>query len=302
MFQFLGYNFFADGDSLNFVPSTVDNIRSTRLTNAIFDHMNVTRNTEEPFSTNIPVDWTYDTILNADFQNQLNAGNVDFLTEQISSVKIKRRVKGSFDWLTLKTIPISQPTDLNFVFQDFLNIQNTQYEYALVPVMVDVEGNYLINSVFSKFNGVFIGDAEQTFRLMYDVNYGNNTRNQQVGVFQPLGKKFPIVVANGLLSYENGSVTATILSDDFDKTGVVDRQATYQKQKELKDFLTNKKAKLLKDWNGGAWLCFITDSVESTYRSGSGMAVPQIRFNWAQIGDENSQQDLYNNGILKDLG
>ena len=194
MLQFVGYNFFADVNALDSAPSSVDNITSTQLSNAIFDHFNVTKNTNTLFSTDIPANWDYDTILDASFDGVLNAGNVDFLVDQISAIKIKRRAQGTFNWLTLKTIPVDNIEDLTFVFNDFLNGYGITYEYALVPVLNDIEGNYIINSVFSQFNGVFIGDAEQTFKFLYDVEYGSNARNQQVGTFQPLGKQYPIIV------------------------------------------------------------------------------------------------------------
>lgn len=302
MLQFVGYNFFSDGNALDSVPTAVDNITTTRLTNAIFDHLNITRNTDTPFSTTIPTDWDYDTILDADFNGNLNGGNVDFLVEQISAIKIKRRVQGTFNWLTLKTIPINNVEDLTFVFNDFLNGYGITYEYALVPVLNDIEGNYIINSVFSQFNGVFIGDAEQTFKFLYDVQYGTNARNQQVGTFQPLGKQYPVIVANGLLSYESGSVSGTILNDDYEDTGVIDPVAIIKKKTIIKDYLTNKKAKLLKDFNGNIWLCMITDNVQVTYRTGSAMGIPQVQFNWVQIGDANSQSDLYNNGVIDEPG
>lgn len=302
MLQFVGYNFFSDVNALDSAPSSVDNITSTQLSNAIFDHFNVTKNTGTPFSTTIPANWDYDTILDADFAGNLNAGNVDFLIDQISAIKIKRRVQGTFNWLTLKTIPVNDVEDLTFVFNDFLNAYGVTYEYALVPVLNDIEGNYIINSVFSQFNGVFIGDAEQTFKFLYDVEYGTNARNQQVGTFQPLGKQYPIIVANGLLSYESGSVSATILNDDYEDTGVIDPVAIVQKKTIIKDYLTNKKAKLLKDWSGNVWLCMITDNVQVTYRNGSGMRIPQIQFNWVQIGDASNQSDLYNNGVINEPG
>lgn len=302
MLQFVGYNFFSDVNALDSAPSSVNNITSTRLSNAIFDHFNITRNTDIPFSTTIPVDWDYDTILNADFSGNINAGNINFLIEQISAIKIKRRVKGSFNWLTLKTMPVNNVEDLTFVFNDFLNGYGVEYEYALVPVLNDIEGNYIINSIFSKFNGVFIGDAQQTFKFLYDVEYGTNARNQQTGIFQPLGKQYPVIVANGLLSYESGSVSATILNDDYEDTGIIDPVAIVQKKTVIKDYLTNKKAKLLKDWNSNIWLCMITDNVSVTYRTGSGMSIPQIQFNWVQIGDANSQSDLYANGVIDEPG
>lgn len=251
MFQFINYNFFADGDCLNTCPSSVDSINSITLTNAIFDHLNVTRNINTEVTTSIPQNWDYDTIMNAPFNGNLNAGNVDFLVEQIIGIKIKRRKINESNWLTLTTIPINTIEDLNFTFNDMLNAYGVEYEYAFIPIMAgNVEGTYeLNNTILSQFNGVFIGNADTIYKFLYEVKYGSNQRNQQVGIFQVLGKKFPVFVANGQLSYESGSVTATLLNDDYQKTGVIDRVQITQKKDALKDFLTDKKAKILKDLN-----------------------------------------------------
>ncbi len=302
MFQFIGYHAFGGPGCLNSAPSQVNNITSTTITNAIFDHLNITKNTKLPFNTKKPTEWDYDTIMDADFNGDINAGNVDFLIEQISAIKLKRRRKGDFDWLTLETIPINSIEDLQFVFIDRLASCNVEYEYAMVPILEDIEGEYIINSVLSKFNGVFIGDFDTIYKFFYEVAYGSNARNQQVGTFMPLGRKFPIVVANGLTSYESGSVTATILNDDYEENGTIDEKAIIEKKDNLKNFLTNKKAKILKDWNGNSWLVFITDNVNVTYKDYSNMRIPQMQFTWVQIGEEENQDDLYINGVLDEPG
>ena len=306
MFQFLNYNFFADNDSLNCAPSIVNNINDITIQNAIYNHFNITQNINTPVSTDIPTMWDYDTIFDADFNGNLNAGNVDFLAEQILSIKIKRRVVGDANWLTLKTIPINgDPDNLTFAFNDLLNKCNIQYEYALVPIMGSkespIEGNYITNNILSQFNGVFIGDANTIYKFLYEVNYNNNARNQQVGIFQVLGQQFPIFVANGSLSYESGSVTATILNTDFEQTGIIDKTAILQQKNAIKDFLTNKKAKILKDWAGNEWLCVVNSNIGVTYKPGSGMTIPVINFEWTEIGHADNQQDLYTNGILDEV-
>lgn len=301
MFQFVGYNFFSDGDALNPAPSNVDNITSIQLSNAIYGHFNVTRNTSTPVSTTVPTAWDYDTILDASFEGNLSAGNVDFLIEQISAIKIKRRVQGQFNWITLKTIPINSVEDLTFVFNDNLNQYGVTYDYAFVPIIENIEGEYIINSVLSQFNGVFIGDAENIYKFFYEVEYGSNARNQQVGVFQVLGKQYPMIVANGALSYESGSVTATILNEDYQQTGVIDRVAITQQKDALKDYLTNRKAKILKDWNSNLWLVIVNSKINVSYKPSYGMGIPSIQFDWTEIGDATNQQDLYNNGILSEV-
>lgn len=301
MLQFVGYNFFSDGDALNPAPSNADNLTNVTLTNAIFDHFNVTRDTSIEPTTSIPTQWDFDTIMDADFAGNIDAGNVNFLIEQISAIKIKRREQGSFNWLTLETIPVNTVEDLTFIFNDMLNKYGVQYEYAFVPIIEDVEGEYIINSVFSQFNGVFIGDASNIYKFLYEVSYNSNQRNQQVGVFQVLGKQFPVLVANGELSYETGSVTATILNDDFEQTGLIDRTAITQKKDALKDFLTNRQAKILKDWNGNIWLCIVNSNISVIYKSNYGMGIPSITFEWTEVGHADNQQDLYNNGVLNEV-
>lgn len=301
MLQFLNYNFFADGDALNTAPSSVDNIANVKLTNSIFDHFNITKNTSTVVSTSIPTEWGYDIIMNTNFNNNIDAGNVNYLISQISSIKIKRRKQGDFDWLTLDTIPISKVEDLSFIFNDLLNQDNVTYEYALVPVFGEIEGQYLINSIVSKFNGVFIGNAETIYKFLYEVKYSSNQRNQQVGVFKVLGQQYPIVVANGALNYESGNVTATILNDDFEKTGIIDRAEIVKQKDALKNFLTDKKPKILKDWNGNIWLCIVNSNIDVSYKEGTGMGIPVISFDWTEIGESNNQQSLYNNGILSEV-
>lgn len=312
MFQFLGLDFLSGPDALNPAPSAVDNITYTEISNAIFDHLNLSRDTSEFGNTTIPTQWTYDTILNATFNGTLNAGNLEYSIRQLDGIKIKRRLKPDigeaydakdprYRWLTLSFVKIDKVEDLNFAFNDFLNAWGVEYEYAFVPVVRGTEGKYIVDSIKSKFNGVFIGDSEQAFKFLYDVSYGSNLRKQQTGTFAPMGRQYPIVVANGISSYESGSVTGTVLNDSFEKDGKLDRLATVRKKNQIKDFLTNKRPKVLKDWNGNIWLVMVTEDVPVEYREGSGMGIPNVSFNWTEIGDVTNQEDLYDAGLVDTL-
>lgn len=302
MFQFVNYNFCGDIDCLNPAPSNVNNITTTKLENAIYDHFNVTRNTTLDYSTTIPTEWDYDTIMDADFNGDTTAGNVDFLADQVSSILIKRRITGTFTWLTLGSVPINSIDDINFVFTDRYNAYGVQYDYAFVPILEGAEGDYIINSILSKFNGVFISDANTIYKFLYNVDFTNNTRTQQIGTFEPLGRKYPVIVANGQLSYDTGTVSGYILNDDFIDTKEIDRIAIANRQRQLLDFLSDKKPKILKDWQSRIWLCIVTDNIQISYANGSGMGIPDISFNWKQIGDANDQQDLFNNGLVSEAG
>ena len=175
MIGFIGYNFCADGNALDPTPTNVNNITTTRLQNGIFDHFNVTRNVTFDYSSIIPIDWDIDTIMDANFKGNISAGNVDQVASGITGIRVKRRVKGTFDWITIKELPVEKSEDLSFVVTDNLNAYNVEYEYAFVPMLGDVEGNYIIESILSKFEGVFICDADTVFKFMAGVEYSNNT-------------------------------------------------------------------------------------------------------------------------------
>ena len=103
-----------------------------------------------------------------------------------------------------------------------------------------------------------------------------------------------------LINYETGNVRGTVLPSDYGTTGTYQPLPLVQERKELLDFLTNKKAKVLKDWAANSWLMMVVDTPTISYKSGSGMALTDVGFNYVSIGDPNNQQDLYNTGMVEE--
>lgn len=300
MLSVLGYNFCLDIDALNPTPTNLDGITNTVLKNGIYDHYNVTRNVTAPYSSDIPTVWDYLTAMDANFNGNISAGNVDFIMNQISSIRVKRRESGSFFWLTLYDIPINSIEDFSFEKFDMMNKHGVVYEYAFVPVLDGTEGNYITNSVESKFNGVFICDQETIFKFYADVNFGSVEQTHLTGVYEPLGSKYPIVVSNSLVNYKKSSFSGlAITKDAFDKGFDRIRQTSYRN--ELLSFLTNSRAKVIKDWNGDIILMVVVGSPTLTPVNPTGGALASVAFNYNEIGDANNQEDLYNAGI-SDVG
>ena len=206
MIGLVGYNFCADGNALDPTPTNINDITFTKVQNGIFDHFNVSRNTSFDYSSIIPTDWDIDTWMNASFAGNTSAGNVAQVATGVTSIRVKRRIKGTFDWITIREIPVTKPEDLSFVITDNLNAYNVEYEYAYVPMMEDVEGNYIVESILSKFEGVFICDIDTVFKFYAGVEYDGNDAVQQVGVFQPFNRKYPIIVSNSITQYQTGSI------------------------------------------------------------------------------------------------
>lgn len=298
MIGLVGYNFCADGNALDPTPTNINDITFTKVQNGIFDHFNVSRDTSFDYSSIIPTDWDTDTWMNANFAGNTSAGNVAQVATGVTSIRVKRRIKGTFDWITIREIPVTKPEDLSFVITDNLNAYNVEYEYAYVPMMEDVEGNYIVESILSKFEGVFICDIDTVFKFYAGVEYDTNDAIQQVGVFQPYNRKYPIVVSNGIMQYQTGGVGGWVLPEDYEDTHVFDRSKIVKEKEVLLNFLMNKKPKILKDMNGNNWLVYFTGNPSVTYDNNYGQGMLKVSAQWTEVGDPNDKTDLYENGLI----
>lgn len=229
--------------------------------------------------------------------------------ESITNILVKRQdvadVSGT--WLTLYSQPITQASDMNFTFIDFFNQYGKTYKYALVPLLtqqqsgveVEVEGGYTVSDeVQSVFDGVFIADSTGSQKCKANVGYGNVDMNQVVGSITPIGAKYPIVITNSQNQYHNGSISGTIVPDDYYFNGNLSRIDMVNKRSELEQFLTNKRAKIIKDWNGNIWLVMIMDNVSCTFNNNYGMGIVNFSTNWIEVGDPTNQQDLQATGLI----
>lgn len=297
MISTIGYNFFGDGNAIDPVSTAVDEAYP-RISNGIYDQLYITRDITDT-SSDKPTEWDADTLVNALFNGTLAGGNVSYITSNITAVRIKRRKLGEFDWITVYQKDISSPDELTFIINDYIAEGNTEYEYAFVPMVHETEGEYAITSVLSQFNGVFMTDGNNVFKLEADVNYGTNSAVQKRGIYEPIGRRYPVVVSNGVTNYETGSISATLLPEDYNPAvNPIPRREIVAQRKLFVDFLNNHKAKVLKDWNGNILLLQITDNPTTTYLSGSGMGLVNITAAWAQTGDATNKDDLYENGII----
>ena len=134
MIGFLGYNFCADTNALDPVPTDVSKLQIVQVENGIYDHINITSDVTGTYPSVPPTGWDFKTILDCDFRGNISGGSSDNISKDVTSIRIKRREKGTYAWITIKEIPVASAEDLNFAFTDNLNLNNTLYEYAYVPV------------------------------------------------------------------------------------------------------------------------------------------------------------------------
>ena len=295
----MGYNFMSDNSVLDPAPTILSSVNGAQLSNAIFDHFNVLNSGDAIYDETIPSTWTSSTILDADFDGNVNAGNISYSTQDLAGIKIKRRIKGTFSWLTLYDMPVTDPEELNFVKYDILNQHGVTYEYAIVPYLNNnTECAYIIQEVDSYFNGIFLCSPDSLVKFYAGASYGTGSVANNTGLFEPLGSKYPIVVSNANTQYYGGTFSATAMSYMQLMSNAVSRVNTSAYLHTMANYVADKTVKVLKDWNGNIWLIAILDKAKITYNNNIGMGIGNVSFDFVEIGSAYDQKALLNNGFV----
>lgn len=272
-------------------------VTHTRIRNGVYDHVYITKNLDLPYVVEIPA-WDYYTILSAGFKGNINAGNVDFLLADIQSVKIKRRKRGDFTWVTLFEISIENYDDLTFIRNDFMCPSGEEFEWAIVPILNgNIEGAYAINSLKTDFNGVFLTDNTGSIKLYNNVSYTENSSNMAIGSLQPYGTRYPKFIYNPTIDYQILGVSGMLCTDEEVKE--INRNKLVELQNYVNKFLKNGHPKIFKDWNGRILLCLVSNSPNYTYNASYGMGIPVVTFQLTEQGQYDNQEDLYYNGLIE---
>ena len=292
--MFLNYAFAAGRYTLDQTATNTSNATSIKIANGVFDQLYATSEALS-YSTTIPSIWNFYTIMDAKFNGNLLAGNIDFAVSEVDSLRIKRRIKGTIPWIILHEQAVSTASDLIIAYYDITNRANTTYEYAIVPVFDQVEGAFYISEVTTNYQGLFIVDKDNVFSTELDVQISEK-RNKPRSIITPLNRKYPYVISNGTSNYDSGSVSAEWLeydsdSDAWDITGGRDFVVAF------KDFLNDGLPKLLKYEDGRMWLIDISSSEIADSEDEMHLQI-HTSFDWTEIGDCDSADDLYVNGFL----
>ena len=297
MFNIIGFNFLFDSYALNPRPTEVEPLTTASVYNGIFDEIDISGEVDATtIDTTIPESFSqYDVVL-CNFNGNINGGTIDITNFDL--IKIKRRIYGTFDWITLFEIPIITVADTYFTKYDKYAKNNTTYEYAFVPVVGGVEGNYSLTTVESKFNKIYLCDKDHIYALDAGITFGSISKSNKTSIFEPIMGKYPIVVSNAELKYMSGTLSGTVITPSEDETKIWNISDNIKLQNELLDFLVNKKAKIYKDWMGNAYLILIVEDVNLVPNNNINGRLVDIAFSFVEIGDTENQEDLYENGLV----
>jgi hypothetical protein len=271
-----------------------------KLSNGIYDQIDITSDVDVTIETYEPI-WDTKTILDANFNGNISGGNTDIILSEVGALKIKRRQAQSNTWITLKEIEVSKPEDFKVDYIDTCVPSGVEQIYAIVPV--DPNGQetstYITKStgVF-RWNGVFVSMGTDIMRFFSRVQYNSLTKNREIGTFNPLASKYPVVVQNGLTSYLSGTLSTLVLGEDWDGTKPINRLSVVSQLTRIHEWLDKGEPIVLKDWNGWILICRPTSGDTVSFDSNYGNGVATASFNFVEQGKYDSQEDLYEAGII----
>ena len=286
---FCGYK-----NTIENTPTSISNIQRVELKNGIYDDLFISSN-PDIIGTDDVYKWTWDTILYAPFNGTTEAGNVDFTLEDTNEIIIKRRKQDEFLWKTIYVKPIKELVDFDLHGTDVTARSSTTYEYAAVAVKDGIEGTYNKMTVETNYDKVYLIERDKIYSSSIGDCFCDTTRNFPSSVSTLLNQKYPIYIRNTLANYDSGSLNLGFVNlekcpHQFDDKNRVPYQ------REVMNFLCDAKPKLLKLQDGRMWLIMVTGNPTDT--ADSHYANRKINFEWTEIGDCESQEDLYYANLL----
>lgn len=291
--MFLGKTFAASNNALNPPLKDIDMVQSVTIANSIFDELYITTDVIDPrsFDGIVSIFWDFNTRLHALFKGNLFAGNVEFATDYVEKIRIKKKTAHDLNFQTIYEKEIKNPEDFTFKLMDYFEPVG-EIEYMYVAVIAGVENRTSINKVQSKFSSYFLCERDAAYPMCIDRHFTKQL-NQNIAIVNTWGRKYPLVVKNGSIKYYSGSISCTFVERqgfqyDFD--------GSWNYRNLIYDFLTNGNPKILKDNMGNIYMVAITgDAI--TEDSDHPLHVIS-NFEITECGDAYYVGDLYDNNFI----
>ena len=252
-----------------------------------------------------PEVWHKFIVFHANFNNNnLAAGNFEYMIADVNSLIIKRRDYNS----TESYLPIFEKqiytnidaNEFNFTFTDYLVRNNKEYEYKLVPILKNGMEGFPIYATYEddnnrklNFNGIFICEPNSVYSTIMETDI---TANKDIAdtLIKPLGREYSVVfrgsLNKGYIGTAKGLFAPTTGNCEWDFANA------WEYRDKFNEFLLDKQSKILKSDDGRMWLINVYDQV--TNEKDDHIYKVITTFNWVETGDVNDVYTLYDNGFI----
>lgn len=292
----LGNNGLKYKNSYNNKAIFQNGLNNLKVSNGIFKEILISNDILILPDNSYPEGWNTKMVLHAIFRNgELDAGNSAFNTKNTTDILIKRREKGSFNWMTIYHKDINRASDFNISVFDNYARNGAEYEYALVQIIAhSIEGEYVISESSSSFEGYYLIDKDNIFNLLLDLKL-NREMNSPRAFITGLNKQYPTVIKNTKARYLSGDVTVSMMN--INNMCLPDEKNAWKYRDDFLEFLLNGQPKFFKTFDNKCYAIIDIQDVPSESDSGY-WNLPSTSFSFVQIGSAYSENDLVVNGLL----
>lgn len=296
----IGYNFFKKGFHSNVFDTAVpiQKIDELKINEGVYDEVYLTLEGETTPVNEKPTYWDIKDIIDAKFQDNLEAGAIAGGGYVVTKIQIyRRRIDTQGDWILIGES--SYETDYNlYSFVDRFAENGATYEYAIAPMSDYIVGDITVsNQIKVDYDGIYISDIHHNYQLEYDVEIQEIKSNTNHNVLQPINSRYPIVTFSAT-NYRTGSATFLPMSKELEDNGgsYINGNTERANRENVVDFLNSPNAKILRRDNGSSMIV-VTHDVSETSKGGNLINISNVTFGFTEIGDL-AQDVLRENGLI----
>ena len=186
----------------------------------ILDEVYVDGDSTIPADVLQPQVWGIYTVMIAQFQDTLEAGNLVMGTQTLVPTHIwfQRRDNDGMEWETVKSIiynEVALQEKLHYEFFDLIVRNGYTYQYSAVPIVEApfIVGNRIsLNEITIDFEGLWLTDSDNNYQLLAEVDFSDVTHNIGNSIKVPLNSQYPSILTKKQ-NYKTGSISAMYITN-----------------------------------------------------------------------------------------
>lgn len=295
----IGYDlFFGQNNSSIFnTIISLGNINSIIIGKGKFDEISFDEDISKVYNTT-KEEWDYQYVLDAKFQNNLEAGNIQNNGIEIAQIKFQKRLSDSLIWEDIAIVDFDTLQTIYTITDKYIK-SNFEYEYAVIPLTSGVTGKRTTQSITPSFDGVFLCDATTQYQLLYNLDLKDIEHVNPSSILEPLNTQYPIIQYS-VLDYKKGGIKALVLSTDTIALNGNDINKRSEKinRDNLMKWLKNHKPKILKSSSGEYMIISIIDNPSESPNNSFEGAIADVSFNFIEVDNAEREGALIENGLV----
>lgn len=201
---------------------------------------------------------------------------------------ISRSVLNADDYLQIRDSGGTQS-----VFYDYYALPGITYVYRAALYQNETVCAVYYGEIAHRISGICIADRYAGYSALSFTQHYPVSKNSRSAIMEPMDSKYPYAVINGSLDYDSGSVTATFAPISECKPDFSDN---CRRTSEIRHWLNNGEAKLLKFHNGECWIVSVSGA--ATEQPGNA-EILATTFNWTEIADAKKNENYIRLGMVQ---